>query len=91
MQDDAQQPAVNRQAVGVIDEAELLEFHHKMADARARRANHLRQMFLINSGEDSFGSAFLAKMREQQQNSRQAFLAGIEKLVHEIRLKSNVA
>jgi hypothetical protein len=79
------------QAVGVIDEAKRLESHHEMADPRSRRADHLRQMFLINSREDGLGSAFLSKMRKQQKDSRQAFLAGIEKLVHEIRFKPDVA
>jgi len=65
VQNYAQQATVDRQAVGVIDKAKLLELHHEMADARSGRADHLRQMFLINSGEDSLGSAFLAKMREQ--------------------------
>ena len=91
MQNYAQQATVDRQTVGVINKAKLLELHHEMADPRSRRADHLRQVFLINSWEDSFGSAFLAKMCKQQKDSGQAFLAGIEKLVHEIRFIPNVA
>lgn len=49
VQNHAQQAAVDRQAVGVIDKAKLLELHHEMADPRSRCADHLRQMFLINS------------------------------------------
>jgi hypothetical protein len=91
MQNHAQQAAVDSQAVGVIDKAKLLELRHEMADSRSRRADHLRQMFLIDSWEDGLGSAFLSKMRKQQKDSRQAFLAGIEKLVHEISFKPDVS
>ena len=91
MQNYAQQAAVDRQAIGVIDKAKLLELHHKMADPRSRRAHHLRQVFLINTWKDSFGSAFLAKMCKQQKDSGQAFLTRVEKLIHEIRFISDVA
>jgi len=91
VQNHAQQATVDRQAIGVIDEAKLLEFHHEMADPRSRRADHLRQVFLIDSGEDRLGSALLAKMRQQQEDSGQAFLAGIKKLVHEIGFKPDIA
>ena len=82
---------MDRQAVGVIDKAKLLEFHHEMADTRSRCADHLRQVFLINTWEDSFGSAFLAKMRQQQKDSGQTFFTRVEKLVHEIRFIPDVA
>jgi len=91
VQNHAQQAAMDCQAVGVIDKAKLLELRHEMADPRSRRADHLRQMFLINAWEDSFRSAFLSKMRKQQKDSRQALLAGIEELVHQIRFKPDVA
>jgi hypothetical protein len=48
-------------------------------------------MFLVNSREDGLGSAFHSEVRKQQKDSRQALLAGIEKLVHEIRFKPDVA
>lgn len=91
MQNHAQKATVDRQAVGVIDKAKLLELHHEMVDPRSRRADHLRQVFLINSWEDRFGSAFLTKMCKQQKDSGQAFLTGIEKLGHEIGFMPNVA
>src|SRR5664280_1773366 len=40
---------------------------------------------------DRFDSTFLAKMRQQQENSGQAFLTGVEKLVYQILFKANVA
>ena len=65
--DDAQEAAVNRQrAVSrVIDKALRPELVHEMTDPRPGGADHLGQVFLIDSEMDSFGSAFLAKMRQQ--------------------------
>lgn len=75
----------------IIDKAKLLELVHEVADPRSGGAHHLRQVFLINSGKDSFGPAFLAKMRQQQENPCQALLAGVEKLVNEVLFISDVA
>src|SRR5580704_594993 len=90
VQNHAQQAAVDRQTIGVIDKTKLFEFHHEVADSRSRRANHLRQVLLINSWKDSFRPAFLAKMCKQQKDSCQAFLAGVEELIHQIRFVSDV-
>ena len=78
-------------AAAVIDKAELLELVHEMADPRPGGADHLGQMVLIDSGEYGFGFSFLAEMSQQQENTGQAFLAGIEKLIDEILLVSYVA
>jgi hypothetical protein len=55
-----------------------------MTDPRPGRAHHLRQVFLIDSGNNSFGSTFLAKMSQQEENPDQMLLAGVEKLIDEI-------
>jgi hypothetical protein len=68
----------------VIDKAELPELIHEMTDPRTGGAHHLCQAFLIDSGKGSFSSTFLAKMRQQQENPGQAFLAEIEESIHEI-------
>ena len=68
----------------VIDKPELPELVHEMTDPRPGGAHHLRQVFLIESAMYSFGSALLAKMRQQQENPGQAFLAEIEESIHEI-------
>jgi len=68
----------------VIDKAELPELVHEMTDPRPGGADHLGQLFLIDSGKFSFGSTFVAKMRKQQENPGQAFLAAIEEPIHEI-------
>jgi len=75
----------------VVDKTKLFELVHEMADPRPGGAHHLRQVFLINSGKDSFGPAFLAKMSQQQKNPRQALLAGVEKLVDEVFFIPDVA
>ena len=56
VQDHAEEATMDCQpAVVVIDEALLPELIHEMTDPRPGRADHLRQVFLIDSGNDSFG------------------------------------
>ena len=66
-QDHTQEAIVNRQRAihRVIDKAQRPELVHEMTDPRPRSADHLRKVLLIDSGMDRFGSAFLAKMRQQ--------------------------
>src|ERR1035441_6151238 len=66
-QDHAQEAVVNRQraVARIIDKAHRPELVHEMTDPRPRGADHLRQVLLIDSRMDGFGSAFLAKMRQQ--------------------------
>ena len=54
----------------VIDKAQLPELVHEMTDRRPGRADHLRQVFLSDSGKYSFGSALLAKMSQQLTEER---------------------
>jgi len=67
VQDYAQEAAMNRQRAGarVIDKTHRPELVHEMTDPRPRGAHHLGEVFLIDSGMDRFGFAFLAKMRQQ--------------------------
>ena len=51
----------------VVDEAKLAEAVHEVVDARSRRADHLRQVFLVDSGDQRFALAVLAEVRQQQQ------------------------
>jgi len=75
----------------VIDKTQLLELVHEMTDPRPGGAHHLRQVFLIDSGKDALGAAFLAIMRQQQEDPGQTLLAGVEKLVDEILFISEAA
>ena len=67
VQDHGQEAIVNRQraVASVIDKAQRPELVHEMTDPRPGGADHLGQVFLIDSGMDHFSSAFLAKMRQQ--------------------------
>ena len=58
------QPVVS----GVIDKAQLPELIHEMTDPRPGCADHFCQAILTDSGKHRFGSAFLAKMSEQQED-----------------------
>jgi len=80
-----------RAVARVIDKAQRPELVHEMTDPRPGCAAHLGQVFPIDSGMDSFGSAFLAKTSQQQENPSQTLFAGVEKLVDEIPFESNVA
>jgi hypothetical protein len=94
VQDHAEQATMDRQPAHgavVFDKAKLPELVHEMTDPRPGGAHHLRQVFLIDSGKDRFGSTFLAKMSQQQENPGQALLAGVEKLVDQILFISDVA
>ena len=93
MQDYAEEATMDHQlaAVSVIDKAKILELTHEMTDPRPGCSDHLRQVFLIDPGNYSFGPALLAKMGQQQENPSQTLLAGVEKLVDEIRFVSDVA
>ena len=93
VQDYAEEATMDRQPgfTAVIDKAKLPELIHEMTDPRPGGADHLCQVFLIDPRNYSFGLALLAKMGQQQENPSQALLAGVEKLVDEIRFVSDVA
>ena len=84
MEHDVEQRAVDLKMAVVVDEPHFTKFVHEMTDARAGGADHLCQVLLVDSVMECFGSAFLAKMRQQQENAGQALLAGVEKLVDQI-------
>jgi hypothetical protein len=78
-------------AVAVVDKAQLPELIHEMTDPRPSGADHLCQVVLTHSGNDGFGFAFLAEMSQQQEHSGQTLLAGVEKLIDQIRFVADVA
>ncbi len=92
MKNDVKQRTVDVQVIShvIIDKAEFPEPVHEEADPRARRADHLRQRLLTQSRNRHFGHSFLAKLCHQQKNSRQTLFAGIEKLIHQVVLISDV-
>ncbi len=75
----------------VFDKPELLKSVHEKAHPRAGRADHLCQNLLTYSWDRHFGHPFFAELRHEQQNSRQSLFAGIEKLIDQIVLISDVS
>ena len=71
VEDNAQQRAVNLEAVGVVDEAHFLEFVHKQIHAGPRCTNHFRQCFLRYLRKYSLGLIVLAIARQQEQRASQ--------------------
>ena len=59
MQDYVQEAIVNgqRAVARIIDKAQCAELVHEMTDPPPGGADHLGQVFLIDSGMDGFGSA----------------------------------
>ena len=82
---------MNQHAAVVIDEPELAEFVHEVADSRPGGSDHSRQYFLTDFWNHRFLLAFLAKVRKQKQNPSQPLLAGIEQLIDQVLFKANIA
>ena len=78
-------------SVIIVDKAMLPEPVHEMTDPGPGCADHLCQGVLIHSGDYGFSPTFLAKMRKQQENPGQTLFAGVEKLVYEVLLISDIA
>jgi hypothetical protein len=75
----------------VLDEAQFPEFVHEKIDPGPRYANHLRQHLSRYFGKRFVRMARRAIAREQQQRTCQTFLAGVEELVYQIRLDSDIS
>ena len=78
------------QTTVVLDKAERLELIHKMVDPRPGCADHLRQIFLTDLGDYLFRFAFPSETGQQQEDPGQAFLAGIEELIHQVLFVADV-
>ena len=82
MKNDIQQRAVDLQPIfAIVDEAQFSKPVHEEADSRSGCADHIGERFLTNLGDHRFGHAFLAEMRQQEQNPSESFLARVEELV----------
>jgi hypothetical protein len=75
---------VNFKLAVVFYKTELPKFVHKKADPRARRADHFRERFLTDLGDNLFGAPFLAEIRQQQERTGQPLLARIKELIYQI-------
>src|SRR5579862_5237591 len=61
---------------------------HKEANPRPSSTNHLFKSFLSHLRDERLRARRIAVIGHQQEGSRKAPLAAIERLIHEIRLSS---
>jgi hypothetical protein len=72
MQDRTQQRIVDLNVPIIADEAQPAKLVHEIADPGSRGPDHFSQCFLTDVHADRLRAAFLAEIREQQQQPRQA-------------------
>src|SRR6185369_5303325 len=89
MQYDRKQRAVYLQRAIVFNKAELTELVHEIIYTGARGTDHLCKRLLADLREDGLGSAFLAKIGQQQESTCQALLARIEQLIDQVFFDAN--
>ena len=82
---------MNLQATVVLDESELPKLVHEETHPGPCGPDHLGEGFLTDPGHDEIVLALLAVAGQQQQNPRQPFLAGIEKLIDQVLFDPNIA
>ena len=70
----------------VVNEAQFSKFVHEKTHPGPGRADHIRKGLLADFREDRLRFGFLAKVRQQQEQPGQTFLARIEQLIDEVRL-----
>lgn len=73
-------------AAVIFDKAELAKSIHEEADAGRGSADHLCQSFLRDGRNQGFRFSRFTEFGHQQENSRQAPFAGVEKLIDKIAL-----
>ena len=78
------------QAAVVLDETQLPELVHEEIYAGSGSADHFREHFLRDFGKNPLEFVFLAIAREKQQRTRQTLFAGIEELIDQVLLDSDI-
>ena len=71
------------------DESQFSKFVHEKADAGAGGSDHFGKHLLANLGDDWFGPPLFSEIGKQKQSPRQAFFAGIERLIDQILLDAD--
>ena len=91
VEDDVEQGFVDADAAVVVDEAQFAEAVHEEADAGAGGADHFGEGFLGDSGDEGLLDAWLTEVGHEEEDSGEAFFAGVEELIDEISLGSHAA
>lgn len=89
-EDDIEQEARHRQAAVVLDKSQLAELVHRKPHAGPCRTDYLGQRFLTIIGQGRL-RLVLFPDAAQQQHPREPHLAGIEKLIRQIRVDSEIS
>src|SRR3984885_816898 len=75
----------------VVDESRLTKLFHEMAYARSGGADHLGERLLTDLRDQGLRSAFLAEIRQQQEQSRQPFLSRVEELIEKVFFNADIS
>jgi len=75
---------VDLDAAVVVNEAQFSKFVHEKTYAGPGRADHLRQRLLADFRDHRLRFVFLAKVRQQQEQTSKSFLTRIEQLIDEV-------
>ena len=76
-------------AAVVVNEAQFSKFVHEETHARPGRADHLRKRLLADFRDYRLRFVFLAKVRQQQEQTGKTFLTRIEQLIDEWAMNSS--
>jgi hypothetical protein len=91
VQDNTEERIVDFDSAVVFDETELPQFVHEHIYTGASCPDHSRQSLLRYLRQYLFWLVLLAISREHQQSPRQPFLNGIEELIDQVLLDSDVS
>ena len=90
-QDGIEAGFVHTQAVGVLNEAELLEPIHEETHPRPRGTDHFGQRFLTDFGNDRYRLTGFLERSQEQQRPRQPLLGRIKELIDQVLLNAKGA
>ena len=75
----------------VLNKSELPETAQESIHSRPRAANHARQGLLGDGLNQHIVFSRLAVFRQQQKHSSQSLFRPVEELIHQVRLRSQIA
>jgi hypothetical protein len=88
---DADKRTVNVHATAVVfNEAQVPEPIHKETHSGAGCADHFGKGLLTHFRDERYRLGFLSKVGQQQEKSSEAFFAGVEEVIHQVRFHANI-